>query len=88
MKLANIIKRCNEQDYQLLISFIYGAIVGPYATSLVILVLSLILVEVVYAICNISYSITSRYELLYAYLAGWIISRTIFCDEIFPNWIP
>jgi hypothetical protein len=77
---------------ELMASFLYGLAIGPFTYNLITLVLFLIIYEIIIALWNPPYRVTDRCKLLYSYLAGFIISRTIYskyydCD-ILPEWIP
>lgn len=72
----------------LLISFIYAFIIGSFSKTLIFFFISLIFFEIIFYYYSANYIISQRCALLYAYLAGWLMVRTIFNEQVLPNWVP
>jgi hypothetical protein len=72
----------------LLISFIYAFVVGIFSKTLIFFFISLVFFEIVFYYYSAYYDISQRCALLYAYLAGWILVRTMFSERVLPDWVP
>lgn len=79
-------------NVELMGSFIYGIVMAPFTSNLITLILFLILYEIIIALYLPPYRIVDRCKLLYSYISGFLIGRTIYAhcyeEEILPSWIP